>query len=102
MLTVRYTGIKKNKKVSTRKPIRFSTWTLSNRKKRSEVHVVKEIIVSGTEEDIEEIKKDLLYLGNVYKSIYGKEKYLAKRKEGDLIVTKIELSEKILGYTNGQ
>lgn len=83
----------------TKKPIRFSKWTVQEGKNKNKIHVIDEIIVSGNEEDIELIKKNSLYLGNVYRAVYGKERFIEKRKQSTLTVLKVSLHDKILGYT---
>ena len=82
----------------TRKPIRFSTWTLRHKKRKREVKVACEIIVTGDEGDISSIKNNSLYLGRVYRNIFGKGKWIKKRQEDMYDVIKIELDSKILGY----
>lgn len=84
--------------MSSRKPIRFSTWTLTHKKFKNDVRVAREVIVTGEEEDISSIKNNSLYLGWAYRAIFGKGKFIKKRKEDQYIVTKIELDSKILGY----
>ena len=86
--------------MSTRKPIRFSTWTLKHKKFKDTYIVAKRIIVNGTEDDISLIKNNSLYLGRVYRDIFGKKNYLKKVADDQYIVTKVILDDKILGYTN--
>lgn len=98
----RLLGLAKNKKVSTSKPIRFSTWTLKHKKFKKDVRVAKRIIVSGNDGDISLIKNNSLYLGRVYREIFGKSSFIKKRNEAMYNVINIELDDKILGYTNVQ
>lgn len=83
--------------MTTKRNIRFSTWTLRHKKRKREVHVVSKIIVEGTEEDISSIKNNSLYLGRVYRAIFGKGKWITKRDEDMYLVEDIKLDDKILG-----
>lgn len=81
-----------------RLPIRMSNWTMVHHKKKSDVIVVKDILVKGEVSDIPSIKKNWLYLGRVYRDMYGKNKWQKKRQEMPYLVREIELDDKILGY----
>jgi hypothetical protein len=79
------------------KPIRFSTWTLRHKKKKSQVVVVEKIIVTGLEKDISSIKNNSLYLGRVYRELFGKGKWQKARDEDMYDVIDIKLDDKIIG-----
>lgn len=93
-------GLTKKKKVTIKKrePIRFSTWTLRHKKFKTDVKIATEVIVSG--DDISLIRNNSLYLGRALRNIFGKGKWQKKRSDGMYIVEKVELDDKILGYTN--
>jgi hypothetical protein len=81
-----------------RLPIRFSTWTLRHKKFKKDVRVAREVIVSG--DDISVIRNNSLYLGRALRNIFGKGRWLKKKQDNMYDIVSIELSDKILGYTN--
>jgi len=91
------TGLRKNKKVNTKRPIRFSTWTLRHKKNKRDVRVAVKVIVEAKEQDIFFIKDNSLYLGRVYREIFGRDKFLKKRQENMYEVIDIELDQDIIG-----
>ena len=85
--------------MSTKKPIRFSTWTLVHKRNKNDERVARKIVVTGNEEDIPSIKTNSLYLGWVFRDLFGKKSFIKKRKDDQYIILKVELDDKILGYS---
>lgn len=77
-------------------PIRFSTWTVMEGKKKK---VVDDIMVKGTHEHIPQLATSNHYLSRVYAEVYGKDKWKKYYDKKTLRVLRIVLKDKTFGYS---
>jgi hypothetical protein len=77
-------------------PIRFSTWTVMEGKKKREVD---DIMVKGYHEHIPQIAASKLYLSRLYGEVYGKDKWKKYYEKNTLRVLRIVLKDTIHGLS---